>query len=66
MDSWRIPLFPEGSLSASIVTTVWVGVWVVAFFNLRLGWTFSGLVVPGYVVPLLIAKPSAGAVVTAP
>src|SRR5205085_2698323 len=27
------------------------------FFNLRLGWTFSGLVVPGYMVPLFIAKP---------
>ena len=50
-------IFPEGSLDQSIVTPVWVGVIVVAFFNQRLGWTFSGLVVPGYLAPLIIAKP---------
>jgi hypothetical protein len=63
MDTFRLPLFPEGSLAASVVTTVWVGVWVVCFFNLRLGWTFSGLVVPGYLVPLFIAKPWAGVII---
>ncbi|MGN7613547.1 poly-gamma-glutamate biosynthesis protein PgsC/CapC [Magnetococcales bacterium HHB-1] len=52
-----LALFPEGSLSSSVITTVWVGVMVVTFFNLRLGWVFSGLVVPGYLVPLLISKP---------
>src|SRR5262245_46763392 len=62
MDAYRLPIFPEGSLSSSVITTVWVGLWVVAFFNLRLGWGFSGLVVPGYVVPLLIAKPGCAAV----
>lgn len=35
------------------------------FFNLRFGWVLSGLVVPGYLVPLLIAKPAAAAVVVA-
>ncbi len=65
MSDLRLPLFPEGSLAASVITTVWVGVWVVAFFNLRLGWTFSGLVVPGYLVPLFLAKPWAGFVVCA-
>ncbi|GAA4354875.1 poly-gamma-glutamate biosynthesis protein PgsC/CapC [Kangiella marina] len=50
-------LFPEGSLSSSLVITVWIGVLVVAFFNLRFGWVLSGLVVPGYLVPLLIVKP---------
>ena len=34
------------------------------FFNLRLGWTFSGLVVPGYLVPLIITKPWAAGVIT--
>ena len=34
-----------------------------AFFNLRLGWVFSGLVVPGYMVPLLLIKPWSAAVV---
>ncbi|MDH3379538.1 MAG: poly-gamma-glutamate biosynthesis protein PgsC/CapC, partial [Gammaproteobacteria bacterium] len=64
MDLFPFPLFPDGSLSSSVITTVWVGVMVVAFFNLRLGWVFSGLVVPGYMVPLLLVKPwSAGIVV---
>ncbi len=56
---WLLPLniFPQGSLASSVITTVWVGVFVVAFFNLRFGWTLSGLVVPGYLVPLLLIKP---------
>jgi len=33
--------------------------------NLRFGWAFSGLVVPGYLVPLLIVKPWAAMVVIA-
>lgn len=53
----RLALFPLGSLDSSVITTVWVGVWVVAFLNLRLGWSFSGLVVPGYLVPILLVKP---------
>ncbi|MBN1442320.1 MAG: poly-gamma-glutamate biosynthesis protein PgsC/CapC, partial [Planctomycetes bacterium] len=56
-------IFPENSLAQSVITTVWVGVFVVSYFNLRLGWPFSGLVVPGYLVPLMIAKPTAAAVV---
>ena len=51
-----IEIFPPG-LSGSVITCVWVGLLVVAFFNLRLGWVLSGLVVPGYLVPLLILKP---------
>lgn len=52
-----LPIFPEGSLASSVVTTIWVGVFVITFFNLRFGWVMSGLVVPGYLVPLLIARP---------
>lgn len=63
MFGWVLPVFPEGSLASSVITTVWVGVWVVALFNLRFGWVFSGLVVPGYLVPLLIVKPFSAAVV---
>lgn len=59
----ELPVFPVGSLDSSVITTVWVGVLVASFFNLRLGWTFSGLVVPGYLVPLMIAKPWAAVVV---
>ena len=59
-----LPFFPAGSLAGSVDAAVWVGVCVVCFFNLRLGWVLSGLVVPGYLVPLLLTRPwSAGAVV---
>lgn len=62
-DLLPLNLFPVGALSGSVITTVWVGVFVVVFFNLRLGWVLSGLVVPGYLVPLLLLKPSAALVV---
>ena len=57
MDFFPVPLFPSGGLSGSVITSVWVGVFVVAFFNLRFGWVLTGLVVPGYLVPLLLLKP---------
>ncbi|HJO93388.1 MAG TPA: poly-gamma-glutamate biosynthesis protein PgsC/CapC [Victivallales bacterium] len=60
MSSFVLPIFPEGSLATSIITTVWVGLFVVCFFNLRFGWNLSGLIVPGYLVPLLILKPWSG------
>ena len=58
-----LPIFPEGGLTSSVITTVWVGVFVLAFFNLRFGWVLSGLVVPGYIVPLLIVRPIAAGVI---
>lgn len=63
MDLFPLPLFPDGSLRESVVTTVWVGVFVISFFNLRFGWTYSGLVIPGYLVPLMLTNP-VSAVVT--
>lgn len=64
-DVLPLQIFPQGSLESSVITTVWIGVFVVAFFNLRLGWVLSGLVVPGYIVPLLLMKPwSAGVIFT--
>ena len=63
-DFLPLNIFPEGSLSSSVITTVWVGIWIVCFFNLRLGWVFSGLVIPGYLVPLILVRPySAGVIV---
>lgn len=58
-----LPIFPEGSLSESVTTTVWIGVFVLALGNLRFGWTLSGLVTPGYLVPLMIVKPVAALVI---
>jgi hypothetical protein len=63
MDIFPLYLFPSGSLASSVVPAVWVGMLVVCFFNLRLGWVLSGLVVPGYLVPLMLIKPWAAAVV---
>ena len=31
-----LTIFPEGGLASSVITTVWVGVFVLCFFNLRL------------------------------
>ena len=63
MSDFVLPLLPDGSLASSVVTTVWAGVLVVCFLNLRFGWVLSGLVVPGYIVPLLIIKPLSAVVV---
>ena len=57
MPSFILHIFPESGLASSLITTVWIGVFVVCFFNLRFGWNLSGLIVPGYLVPLLILKP---------
>lgn len=63
MDIFPLAIFPEDSLSSSIIPAVWVGMSVVCFFNLRLGWVLSGLVVPGYLIPLMLIKPWAAGVV---
>ncbi|MEM9408158.1 MAG: poly-gamma-glutamate biosynthesis protein PgsC/CapC, partial [Acidobacteriota bacterium] len=64
MSDWLpLQLFPQGGLGSPVITTVWIGVLVLAFFNLRLGWVFIGLVVPGYLVPLLLAKPWSAVVI---
>lgn len=63
MNLFPIALFPENSLASSVIPAVWVGMSVVCFFNLRLGWVLSGLVVPGYLVPLLLIKKWAALVV---
>ncbi|HKK90313.1 MAG TPA: poly-gamma-glutamate biosynthesis protein PgsC/CapC [Desulfobacteraceae bacterium] len=61
--SLMVSIFPPGSLANSVTTTVWIGVCVTCFFNLRLGWVLSGMVVPGYLVPLIIIKPISAAVI---
>ncbi len=63
MSDFVLPLFPFDSSALNVTTTVWIGVMVCAFFNLRFGWTLSGLVVPGYLVPLLMTRPVSVAVI---
>ena len=59
-----LALFPAGSgLGQSVITTVWVGTAVVCLLNLRFGFPLTGLVVPGYIVPLLIISPTSAAVI---
>jgi hypothetical protein len=63
LDILPFNIFPSGSLTSSVIPTVWIGLSVVCFFNLRLGWVLSGLVVPGYLVPLMLINPwSAGVI----
>ena len=62
--SWLpLEVFPFGGLASSVITTVWIGVIVITFFNLRFGTTLSGLVVPGYLIPLFIVKPASAWVI---
>lgn len=57
-------IFPAGGLASSVITTVWIGVFIVVMLNLRFGTTLSGLVIPGYLVPIFFIKPiSAGVVI---
>lgn len=64
VELFPLPIFPQGALTSSVITTAWVGIFVVCFFNLRLGWVLSGMIVPGYLVPLLLIKPwSAGVII---
>ncbi|MGX1112378.1 hypothetical protein ACSSVW_001783 [Pseudoalteromonas sp. MBR-15] len=59
-----LALFPAGSgLGQSVITTVWVGTAVVCLLNLRFGFPLTGLVVPGYIVPLLIISPTSAVVI---
>ncbi|WMO14426.1 poly-gamma-glutamate biosynthesis protein PgsC/CapC [Pseudoalteromonas piscicida] len=61
---WTLTLFPSaGGLGQSVITCVWIGIAVVAFFNLRFGFPLTGLVVPGYLVPLFIVSPTSAWVI---
>ncbi|MBB1300675.1 MULTISPECIES: poly-gamma-glutamate biosynthesis protein PgsC/CapC [Pseudoalteromonas] len=64
MGDFILQLFPAGGgLGQSVITTVWIGITVVCLLNLRFGFPLTGLVVPGYLVPLLIVSPTSAAVI---
>ncbi len=65
MLDWKLPLFPPDGSAVTVTVTVWIGVCMVVMFNLRFGWTLSGLVVPGYLVPLLLTQPVSVAIIVA-
>lgn len=64
-DLLPLPIFPVDSASITLTTTVWVGVVVAVFYNLRFGWNLSAMVVPGYLVPLLLSRPTTAVVIFA-
>jgi gamma-polyglutamate biosynthesis protein CapC len=53
----RLPIFPESGIAKSLYIPVLVGLIVMTLFTETLGWNYSGLVVPGYLTPLLLIKP---------
>ena len=58
---FNLPLLPDGALQGSILIPIFVGVLLMTFLNERFGIAFSGIVVPGYMVPIMIVAPwSAG------
>ena len=59
----QLAIFPPHALDSSVITTVWLGLCVIAFLNLRFGTTMAGLVVPGYLVPILMVKPVSAVVI---
>lgn len=54
-----IPLFPENGLEQSLLFPIFLGLLVTNFFVERYGWIYSGLVVPGYLAPIVYVHPAA-------
>ncbi len=50
---------PSGPLQGSVLVTIFVGIVFAVLFAEVFGWNFSGLVVPGYLAPILIVMPFA-------
>lgn len=59
------PVFPENGLANSVIPPVLAGLTFSTFFVETLGWNFSGLIVPGYLAPILVVKPFSGIVIIA-
>ena len=56
-------LLNETSLPFALMTSIFVGVWVLCTLNLFFGYTLSGLVVPGLIVPVFISLPFSGVLI---
>ncbi len=53
----ELPLFPGSGLHQSLFPPVLIGLAVATYFSEALGWTYSGLVLSGYLAPIVIVKP---------
>lgn len=50
-------IFPPNGLDRSLHTAVLIGLLIGTFFTETLGWTYAGLVVPGYLATVFFAAP---------
>jgi len=57
MDILPLHVFSTGMFSSAVFVCIWLGAIVAVVFNLGLGWPLSGLVVPGYLAPLILTRP---------
>ncbi|WP_437598333.1 poly-gamma-glutamate biosynthesis protein PgsC/CapC [Sorangium sp. So ce590] len=53
----NLPLFPPNGLDRSLHTAVLIGLVFGTLFTETLGWTYAGLVVPGYLATVFFAAP---------
>ena len=56
-----LQVFPPNGLDRSLHTAVLIGLLIGTFFTETLGWTYAGLVVPGYLATVFFAAPITGA-----
>ena len=57
MHEWSFPIFPTNGLDRSLHAPVMIGLVFVSFFTETYGWTYAGLVVPGYLAATLVVAP---------
>lgn len=64
--SWTaLPVFPSNGLDRSLHAPVFIGLLLISFFKETLGWTYAGLVVPGYLATVFLSAPVTGILVAA-
>lgn len=63
MFSLPLDLFPTNGLDRSLHAPVVIGLVLVTFFTEAFGWTYAGLVVPGYLAATFAAAPVTGVLV---
>lgn len=57
------PLFLDPSAAYTLTPIIWIGICVLCWLNLSWGVALSGLIVPGFLVPLILVYPASGALV---
>lgn len=63
-ETWElVQFFPSNGLDRSLHAPVFIGLLLLSFFKETLGWTYAGLVVPGYLATVFLAAPVTGVLV---